>query len=61
MEGLFEALIQILFEFVIEIVFEIVGEIIFEVLSRLDIFTAKLNLPTAFSVSDEIIKLNIFD
>lgn len=61
MEGLFEALLQIFFEFVIEIVFEIVGEITFEVLSRLDIFMAKVNLPTAFPVSDEIIKLDIFN
>ena len=52
MEGLFEALLHLLFEFVLEITFEIAGEIPGEVFHNLDNFSAKLQIPLTFSISD---------
>ena len=64
MEGLFEALLQFVLEFVlelvIELVFEIVGEFIRNILTQPLNLSTKNNLLSLFSLSDEIIKLNIF-
>ena len=61
MEGIFEALLNLIFEVVLEVLSDTIGEIVKGIPEILDDVAEKIGLPVSFSNSSEITRLNLFD